>query len=98
VKRFFLLKHFAAVVRAGTVHHAVSDLPSGVEGLAFRFSDGKSTSLILMNMVADAQTIDLSGAGTFTIGHQTTGSADWDFVSISSGSVSLPGFSITSFS
>jgi len=98
VKRFFLLKHFTTVVRAGVVHHAVSDLPSGVEGLAFRSSDGKSTSLILMNMASDAQAIDLSSAGTFTTGHQTTSDADWDSISASSDSISLPGFSITSLS
>jgi hypothetical protein len=98
IKRFFLMKHFATVVRPGVIRHTVSDLPSGVIALAFRSSDGESTSLILMNMAPDAQMIDLSGAGTFSTGHQTTASTDWESVSVASGRLTLPGFSITNLS
>jgi hypothetical protein len=90
------MKHFAAIVRPGVVLHLVSGLPTGVEGLAFRSSSG-ATSLILMNMGTTAQTVSLSGAGTFRTAHQTTGSVDYGTVTVSSG-ISLPGLSITSLS
>jgi len=96
VKRFYLMKHFASAVRPGTVLHLVGGLPSGVEGLAFRSSNG-ATSLILMNMGSSAQTIGLSGTGMFATGHQTTATVDWGTISVSS-SISIPGLSITSLS
>jgi len=95
VKRFFLVKHFATIIKPGSVLHLVSGLPSSVEGLAFSLNG--HTSLILMNMGSSSQSVSLSGAGSFTAAHQTTASVDWGTISISS-SLTLPGYSITSLS
>ena len=88
------MKHFATVVQPGVVLYEVNDLPSGVLGLAFQSSSGE-TSMILMNMVSNVQSVDLSGVGTFQSGLQTTGDVDWESVEVPS-SITLPGFSITS--
>lgn len=73
----------------------MNDLPSGVEGLAFIDGNGK-TSMLLMNMLSTAQSVDLTSAGSFDSAFQTTADADWTSVTLGS-SVDLPAYSITSF-
>ena len=88
----------------------VSGLPVNVFGLAFKFRErlqvgpgqGSAASLILMNMGNGQANLSVQngvGLGASIRAFQTTQNADWAGVGNlpSSGSVSLPGLSITTF-
>ncbi|TFK87353.1 glycoside hydrolase family 30 protein [Polyporus arcularius HHB13444] len=104
-KRLFLMKHFANFIWLGSTRFAVSGLPSGVVGMAFKSPNQQSestpvgsarASLILMNMGNSAVSVQPSQAalGNFVGGAVTSPSTDWQTFGASS-SVSLPGLSIT---
>ncbi len=104
-KRLFLMKHFANFIWLGSTRFAVSGLPSGVVGMAFKSPNQQSestpvgsarASLIVMNMGNSAVSVQPSQAalGNFVGGAVTSPSTDWQTFGASS-SVSLPGLSIT---